>query len=140
MGLTVRHGLAHVTRSVLEGVAFGLRQGLDLMVAAGVEVPSAIRGSGGGLKSPLWRQILADVLRSDIETLETDEGAAYGAAVLASVGAGIHASVEDATAAVVSVRRAAGVTDPEAYTEAYGRYVDLYPALKPGFDAVAGDD
>ncbi len=80
VGLTIRHERRHLTRAVLEGVAFGLRDGLDLMTAAGMAAPAAIRASGGGTASPLWRQILADVLGADIATVDTTEGAAYGAA------------------------------------------------------------
>jgi xylulokinase len=136
VGLTVRHGLGHMTRAVLEGVAFGLRQGLDLMIDAGVTKPTAIRASGGGTRSPLWRQILADVLDAEIQTVATGEGAAYGAALLASVGAGIFDSVESAASAVVSAEPAAGPSEAvTAYQEIYQRYISLYPALKPVFDA-----
>src|SRR5207248_7994322 len=87
VGLTAEHRRATMTRAVLEGVAFGLRDGVELMVAAGMAPPTEIRASGGGTASPLWRQILADVLGADIATVTTAEGAAYGAAVLAAVGA-----------------------------------------------------
>ena len=68
-----------MTRAVLEGVAFGLRDGLDQMIAAGMPAPSQVRASGGGTASPLWRQILADVLGAELATVSTTEGAAYGA-------------------------------------------------------------
>ena len=88
MGLTLAHDRRHLTRAVLEGVAFGLRDGLDLMTAAGMPAPAQIRASGGGTASALWRQILADVLEAEIATVSTTEGAAYGAGLLAAVGAG----------------------------------------------------
>src|SRR3954451_5206979 len=88
VGLTLGHDRRHMTRAVLEGVAFGLRDGLDLMTAAGMPPPAQIRASGGGTASELWRQILADVLAAELATVETTEGAAYGAALLAGVGAG----------------------------------------------------
>ncbi|HSM37881.1 MAG TPA: xylulokinase, partial [Candidatus Limnocylindrales bacterium] len=78
VGLTVRHDRRHLTRAVLEGVAYGLRDGLELMVAAGMPRPALVRASGGGTASPLWRQILADVLAAEIATVSTAEGAAYG--------------------------------------------------------------
>lgn len=134
VGLTVRHDLRHMTRAVLEGVAFGLRDSLKLMTAAGVEAPSQIRASGGGTRSGLWRQILADVLEAEIATVPTEEGAAYGAAVLASVGAGWFESVDQACAEVVSVNPAAAPgEDVEVYRETHARYVGLYPALAPTF-------
>ena len=101
-GSTLAHDRRHLTRAVLEGVAFGLRDGLDLMVAAGMPVPAQVRASGGGTASPLWRQILADVLGAEIATVSTTEGAAYGAALLAAVGAGWFPTVEAATDALVT--------------------------------------
>jgi len=94
VGLTVRHDLRHLTRSVLEGVAFGLRDGLDLMIKAGLPAPTQIRASGGGIRSPLWRQILADILDAEIAIVQTEEGAAYGAGLLAAVGANWFPSVD----------------------------------------------
>lgn len=138
VGLTVRHSQAHMTRAVLEGVAFGLRDGLELMRGAGLATISQIRASGGGLRSPLWRQILADVLQTEIVTVNTTEGAAYGAAVLALVGVGVYGSVEEACAALV---RVTGRTEPgentAVYSQLYPIYQQLYPALKPTFTALA---
>jgi len=136
VGLTVRHDLRHLTRAVLEGVAFGLRDGLDLMVGAGLPAPAQVRASGGGVRSGLWRQILADVLDAEIATVQTEEGAAYGAALLAAVGAEWFDTVESAAAAVVSVKPSASPTDSvPLYREVHGRYRDLYPALAPTFHA-----
>ena len=136
VGLTIRHDLRHLTRAVLEGVAFGLRDGLSLMIGAGLRPPTEIRASGGGVRSALWRQILADVLRADIATVPTAEGAGYGAALLAAVGAGWFETVEAACTAVVAVKPAATPTEAASlYAEAHGRYRDLYPALAPTFHA-----
>jgi xylulokinase len=134
VGLTLAHDLRHMTRSVLEGVAFGLRDGLDLMVEAGMPVPAQVRASGGGTASPLWCQILADVLNAEIVLPATTEGAAYGAALLAAVGSGWFGSVEEAADAVVLTTPAAGPgADVQRYAEAHARYRDLYPALAPVF-------
>jgi xylulokinase len=134
IGLTVAHERRHLARSVLEGVAFGLRDGLELMLAAGVPRPSQVRASGGGLASPLWRQILADVLEVEIATVATNEGAAYGAALLASVGGGIHATVSEAVAASVEATVQAGPSaDVAAYRERHATYRELYPALRETF-------
>jgi xylulokinase len=125
-----------MTRAVLEGVAFGLRDGLDLMVDAGVPKPAAIRASGGGVKSQLWRQILADVLDAEIDMMSTEEGAAYGAGLLAMVGAGHFTTPEAATKAVVNVQPMAHPSaDKDIYSRAHERYRSLYPALKPVFHA-----
>ena len=137
VGLTIGHDLRHLTRAVLEGVAFGLRDGLDLMVAAGMEAPIQIRASGGGTRSGLWRQILADVLEAEIATVATEEGAAYGTAVLAAVGAGWFDTVDDATAAAVEVTPREGPgPDAHRYREMHERYAELYPALRPTFAAL----
>jgi xylulokinase len=137
VGLTVGHERRHLTRAVLEGVAFGLRDGLDLMTAAGIEAPEAVRGSGGGLASTLWRQILADVLGVAIVGVGTTEGAAYGAALLAMPAAGLAASVADAVDRSVAVTPLA---DPGpaagAYAERHAIYRALYPALAPIFPRV----
>lgn len=136
VGLTVDHDRRHLTRAVLEGVAFGLRDGLDLMVDAGMAPPSQIRASGGGIASPVWRQILADVLGAEIATVTTSEGAAYGAALLAAVGAGWFATVDEAAAATVSATATAEPgPDTATYAGAHERYRALYPALAPTFHA-----
>ena len=136
VGLTIRHDLRHLTRAVLEGVAFGLRDGLDLMIGAGLPVPTSIRASGGGVRSPLWRQILSDVLEAEIETVQTEEGAAYGAGLLAAVGAEWFGSVEEACAAAVKLKPAARPSSLAGlYREVHGRYRGLYPALASTFHA-----
>ena len=134
VGLTVRHDRRHLTRAVLEGVAFGLRDGLDLMLAAGMPRPAEIRASGGGLASGVWRQILADVLAAELVTTSTTEGAAFGAAILAAVGGGWFADVDTATARLVQTSpSAAPGPATAAYAEAHATYRDLYPALAPTF-------
>ena len=139
IGLTVGHDRRHMTRAVLEGVAFGLRDGLDQMTGAGMPAPTQIRASGGGLASPIWRQILADVLGAEIATVNTTEGAAYGAGLLAAVGAGWYATVDAAVAAcVTSTPVAAPGSDAARYDDAHRIYRDLYPALAPIFPRLAG--
>ena len=134
VGLTVTHDRRHLARAVLEGVAYGLRDGLDQMVATGVPAPRQIRASGGGIASEVWRQILADVLGSQVATVSTTEGAAFGAAMLAAVGAGWFASVDQAVAWAVRVRPVAepGPSAP-TYAEGLATYRALYPALRPIF-------
>jgi xylulokinase len=142
VGLTVRHRRAHITRSVLEGVAFGIKDSFNLIQASGLGAIEQVRISGGGAKSPLWRQIMADVLGAELVTVNTTEGAAYGAALLAGVGAGLYNSVAEACQAMVAIT---GRTTPDAgATAAYGpyyeRYRALYPALAPEFWALAALD
>jgi xylulokinase len=134
IGLTVAHGLPHLARAVLEGVAYGLRDGLERMIATGMAAPGQVRASGGGIGSPLWRQILADVLQTEIATGGASEGAAYGAGLLAATGAGWYPSVEATVRALVT---ADPVAEPgpnaSVYAEAHAVYRDLYPALAPSF-------
>jgi xylulokinase len=132
VGLTVRHTRAHMTRAVLEGVAFGLRDSFELIKSAGLTAIRQVRVSGGGARSALWRQILANVLAVDLVTVNTTEGAAYGAALLAGVGAGAWPDVDGACQATVTLT---GVTKPHAdavtrYQQSYAYYRQLYPALK----------
>jgi xylulokinase len=134
VGLTVTHDRRHLTRAVLEGVAYGLRDGLDQMVATGVPVPGQVRASGGGVASPVWRQVLADVLDAEIATVSTSEGAAFGAGLLATVGAGWFSSVEEAARQAVRLEVVAEPgPDASVYREAIGTYRALYPALSPIF-------
>jgi xylulokinase len=136
-GLTLRHNKAHLTRAVLEGVTYGLRDSLELMRALGLSIEQ-VRASGGGARSPLWRQILADVFDTEIVTVNVTEGAAYGAALLAGVGAGVYGSVAEACDMVIQMT---GRTQPgpavPVYEDYYPRYRALYPALAPEFQAVA---
>ncbi len=137
VGLTVTHDRRHLTRAVLEGVAFGLRDGLDQMIVAGMPAPTQIRASGGGTASALWRQILADVLGAEIATVSTSEGAAYGAGLLAAVGAGWYPTVEAAADALVAATTvAAPGADVGRYADAHAIYRDLYPALAATFQRV----
>lgn len=137
VGLTVRHSRGHLTRSVLEGVAFGLKDSFTLIQQAGLGEIRQVRASGGGTKSPLWRQIMADVLGAELVTVNTTEGAGYGVALLAAVGAGIFANVPEACAATI---RITGRTEPgpnaAVYADVYPLYQALYPALKDEFKAI----
>jgi xylulokinase len=135
VGLTVRHTLPALTRAVLEGVAFGLRDSFELIKTAAKVQVRQVRVSGGGAKSPLWRQILADVFDAELVTVNTTEGAAYGAALLAGVGAGAWQDVPSACQAAIKVT---GSTRPQpdfvrTYEAQYQLYRQLYPALKAIF-------
>ena len=139
VGLTVRHSLPHLSRAVIEGVSFGLRDSFELIKSGGGAAITQVRVSGGGAKSPLWRQILADIMDAELVTVNTTEGAAYGAALLAGVGAGVWHDVDAACRRTIHVT---GSTQPNPaavteYERWYQVYRNLYPALKPTFDAVA---
>lgn len=138
IGLTVRHEMAHCTRAVLEGVAFGLRDCFALLQSAGVKVIEQVRISGGGAKSPLWRQILANVLNAELVTVNTAEGAAYGAAILAGVGAGHWASVDEACRGLIRITDSVlpEVMAVETYQNLYPFYKELYPRLKDVFEGL----
>lgn len=138
IGLTIRHALPHLTRAVLEGVAFGLRDNFELMKETGMADINQVRITGGGAKSPIWRQILADVLGIQLVTTNTQEGAAYGAALLAATGAGFYQDVPSACREVIKVT---GCTEPgpavETYEGFYTLYRDLYPALRSSFHMIS---
>ena len=139
IGLTSRHGPAHLTRSILEGVAFGLKDIFCLMRDAGLGSIDQVRLSGGGAKSPLWRQILADILATELVTVNTTEGAAYGAALLAGIGAGIWRDADTACAATIRItdRVAPNPQTVQTYQSLHEHYQTLYPTLKPTFHALS---
>ncbi len=131
MGLTARHKRSDLIRALIEGVCYSQRDCLDIIEELGVAVES-VRASGGGAKSPFWRQVLADILGKKTVTLETQEGSAYGAALLAMTGTGAFASVPEACRAVV---REVSSVQPErqaeeTYKAGHRTYQALYPALK----------
>jgi len=136
VGLTASHTRAHVVRAILEGVAFSLRDTFTLFSELKVPVTS-IRLGGGGARSPLWRQIQADVYGHAVELVEAEEGAAYGAALLAGVGAGLWPTVDAACA--TTVRIASRVTpqpsDVAILSASYTAYRRVYPAAKAIFGA-----
>jgi xylulokinase len=136
-GLSLAHTRAHLTRAVLEGSAFALRDILEAMRGAGLDV-RRLTIVGGGAKGPLWRQIKADVTGLPVRVPTSVETTATGAAILAAVGSGIHTSMAEAVAAFVSYRPDVHSPNPEAneaYEHVYRQYRDLYFALKPVFSA-----
>ena len=130
-GLSLRHDRGALVRSVLEGVAYGLRDSLELLRELGVQ-PEAGRASGGGARSGLWLKIVASVLGIPIERTAVEEGAAYGAALLGGVAGGVFADAREAVEACVRVR---DVIEPDpawrqVYEDGYRRFTALYPALR----------
>ena len=128
-GLTARHGVEHMTRAVMEGVIFSLRDSLQIMRGLGVPVED-VRATGGGARSVLWRQLQADIYSTPIRRTVADEGPAYGAALLAGVASGTYADVDEAVS-VVKLREE--ITEPDSdrakiYEEHYEVYRSLYPA------------
>jgi xylulokinase len=132
VGLSLRHDRGALVRAVLEGVAYGLRDSLELVRELGVRADVA-RISGGGARGGLWRRIVASVLDLPLESTAADEGSAYGAALLAGCRAGVFADPDDAVARCVRIH---GRTDPDAewtaaYADGYERFRLLYPKLRP---------
>jgi xylulokinase len=131
VGLAANHGRGHVSRAILEGVAFSLRDSFSIFSELAIPVERVVLG-GGGARSAVWRQIQADVYGRSVQTVAADEGAAFGAALLAGVGAGIWPTVDHACEAVV---RAADVVEPRpdalrVMNERYEEYRRVYPALR----------
>jgi xylulokinase len=137
VGLTAKHGRAELVRSVLEGVSYSLKDCLEIVESLGTAV-RAIRASGGGARSAFWRRMLADTFQRPVATLETQEGSAYGAALLAMVGTRHFGTVNEACSAVI---REVSRTEPDpetaaAYARRYPVYRSLYPALRETFAAI----
>ena len=132
VGLSVRHDRGALVRAVLEGVAYGLRDSLELLRALGVDAQLG-RVSGGGARSELWLRIVASVLKLPLELTAVEEGSAYGAALLAGVAAGVWRDPLEAVDACVRVR---ATVEPDPawrafYDDQYERFRSLYPALRP---------
>jgi xylulokinase len=137
IGVHAGHTRGDIVRSILEGVAYSLKDTFEIFRAMQLPVTD-VRLGGGGARSALWRQIQADVYNHDVETLRTEEGAAYGAALLAGVGAGVWCSVDEACAAVVQVTRYVPC-QPEVATKMaahYAAYRAAYPALQKIFPQI----
>lgn len=132
VGLTVRHGLGHLTRAVMEGVAFGLRDSLELMRE--VTDLGEIRVSGGGAASPVWLQVITDVFGQPVRVVGTAESAAHGAALLAAAGHGAFDTIDEACSAAVTL---GPVIEPgpaaATYEDTYAVYRQLYPDLRQAF-------
>jgi xylulokinase len=136
VGLTASHTRAHVIRAVLEGVAFSLRDTFTIFGEMGVPVKS-IRLGGGGARSRLWRQIQADVYGKEVEVVEAEEGAAYGAAILAGVGARMWKSVDEVCRSVVRVAARVKPVDAAVATlnKQYEAYRRVYAATRNIFSS-----
>ncbi|HTK08872.1 MAG TPA: xylulokinase [Ktedonobacteraceae bacterium] len=132
IGLTASHDRRHMIRSVYEGVAFSLRDCFAIIKEQGLHIEQ-MRATGGGAKSPLWRQIIADILNTELVVTNASEGPAFGAALLAGVASGVYSSVQEACNQTVRIieRTEPSQETQQAYTRAYETYTALYPALKP---------
>jgi xylulokinase len=139
IGLTVRHQLGHLARSVMEGVAFGLRDSMQL-IQSEVHIEE-VRVSGGGATSNVWLQILSDVFDRSVRVVDQPEAPALGAAMLAATGDGAFTSVAEAANAAITLGDTYEPTDrADAYAEAYSVYRDLYPILKNSFGRLSDLD
>jgi xylulokinase len=141
IGLTASHTRGHLTRSIMEGVAFSLREAIDIFRELDTSI-NEIRLGGGGARSKLWRQIQADVFGQTVSTIKADEGAAFGAALLAGVGVGAWNSVDEACAATIKIDKQIEpyANSQEALEKNYKAYKMLHSALGPALDAIRGVD
>jgi xylulokinase len=136
-GLTLRHQKPHLVRAVMEGVAYRLRDSLELLRAMGLTF-TQVRASGGGARSDLWRRILADIFETVIAIVNVTEGAAFGAALLAGVGAGVYRDVPEACARTIRVQESTAPGDARHICADYFPiYRALYRALAPHFKRVS---
>ncbi|MGQ0633158.1 MAG: xylulokinase [Planctomycetaceae bacterium] len=139
VGLSLRHGRPHLVRSIIEGATYALRDSLEIIRQLQIPI-TEIRLSGGGARSTFWRQVQADIYGTKVVTVNSQEGPAYGAALLAAVGTGAYKSVPEACRATIKVVRQAS---PNArirsrYDAAYPIYQRLYRSLREDFQAIAG--
>lgn len=137
-GLTTRHTKAHMTRALMEGVVFSLRESVDIMRELGIAMDHA-RATGGGARGALWRELQADIYRMPVARTTTEEGPAYGAALLAGVGAGIYPDVEAASAkvALASERHEPDEARAVRYDAMFALYRDLYAATRDTMHALS---
>ena len=137
-GLALRHDHRHMVRAVMEGVAFALRDGLEVLRSLGVDA-RVLLAAGGGSRNPLWRQILADVLAAPLAPIQTREPAACGAAILAGVGTGVFENFEDGASRVAQKGEIVQpiASNVERYDRLYALYRDLYPRLKEAYHELA---
>ena len=139
VGLTLAHGRGHLVRAIVEGVAYSLRDALEII--RGLDVPvRQIRAGGGGSRSPLWRQVQADVFGQKVVSLNAEEGPAFGVALLAAVGCGTFKNIQEACTATI---RIVGETPPrrsavQAYDRGFPIYRQLYGSLRDDFRSIAG--
>ena len=139
IGLSAMHSKGDLIRAVMEGVSFGLKDGLDVLSGMGVQ-PGSMLLTGGGAKSPFWRQMLADIFDCQVKTIHSAEGPALGVALLAGVGAGIYHSVPDACQRLISLEGSIspGPERARVYAAYHRVYQRLYPALKEVWAELAG--
>lgn len=137
IGLTARHQRSDLIRAILEGVCYSQRDCLEIIRTLGAPI-GRVRLSGGGARSPFWHQLFADVFRSPVVTLETQEGSAYGAALLALVGTGEYKSAREVCSAAIHEMetKSPGPDATPYYERSYEVYQSLYPALKQAFGAI----
>jgi len=137
-GLSAAHTKRELLRAVMEGVTFGMKDSLEIIKELGVEI-NEVRASGGGGKSPLWRQMQADIFNTDIYTINSSEGPALGVALLAGVGTGVYKSVPEACEATIKVmtKQSPNSANVGVYNEYYKLYRKLYHSLKDDYKTLS---
>jgi xylulokinase len=138
IGLTARHTKAHCVRAILEGITFGMRDSLEIIRNLGLKIKE-IRLTGGGGKSTFWKQLQADIYGAEVVTVNSTEGPAFGAAIMAGVGAGIYGDIVEATENLVKPieRTQPRKEEMKRYEEYYHLFTELYPALKKSYAKIA---
>lgn len=138
VGLTLKHGRGHLARAIMEGVAYAMRDSLEIIRGLGVPVRQ-IRVSGGGSKSELWRQIQADVFGQRAYTLQAEEGPAYGVALLAAVGAGAYKNIQEACQSTIAIASSTSVQRraKRCYDRAFPEFQQLYRSLRDDFKRIS---
>ncbi|GHU59101.1 hypothetical protein FACS1894133_5140 [Clostridia bacterium] len=140
-GLSVMHTKSELVRAVMEGVSYSLTDCVEVMREMNISV-SDMAACGGGGKSPLWRQMLADLYGCPVKTMQSDEGPALGVAILAAVGTGVYGSVAEACSAIIRSKseQPPVAENTASYRKVYGMYRSLYPAFKESYAKLAALD
>jgi xylulokinase len=138
VGISARHKKEHFIRSTVEGITFGMKDSLEIIRKQGIKIEQ-IRLTGGGAKSKFWKKLQADIYNSEVVTTSSEEGPAFGAALMAAVGVELFESIESATEKFIKLKERIEPNDSEAkaYQQLYEEFVQLYPALKNNFTAIS---
>jgi xylulokinase len=138
VGISARHKKEHFIRSTIEGITFGMKDSLEIIKKQGIKIEQ-IRLTGGGAKSKFWKKLQANIYNSEVVTTGSEEGPAFGAAIMAAVGVGFLESIEYATEKFIKIKERIepNKTETKTYQQLYKEFVQLYPALKNNFASIS---
>jgi xylulokinase len=139
IGITARHNKDHFIRSVIEGITFGMKDSLEIIKNQGIKIDQ-IRLTGGGAKSRFWKKLQANIYNSEVVTVSSSEGPAFGAAIMAGVGSSVYGSIEEAAENIIKIKERIEPDKAEVkrYKPLYEEFKSLYPVLEQNFSNISG--